>query len=152
MAEYLYNEVQSVSLNQAAIFNASIPCNRGYVFHENGTGNFILRGIVNNPCDNRARYHVIARGNIAVPTGGTVGAIAMALSVNGEVRPTSRSIVTPAAVNEYGNFTCSATIDVPRGCCFNIALRAVPASDDPTVTPVPVISLQNASFEVSRTA
>lgn len=152
MAEFLYNEVQSVLLNQAAIFNASIPCNRGYVFHEDGTGNFILRGIVNNACCNRARYQVIARGNIAIPEGGTVGAIAMALAVNGEVRPTSRSIVTPAAVDEYGNFTSSAIIDIPRGCCFNVSLRAVAASDDPTVTPVPVLNLQNASFEVTRIA
>lgn len=152
MAEYLANAVQPVLLNQAALFDASIPCNRGYVFHEDGTGIFILRGIVNNPSCNRARYQVIARGNIAIPTGGTVGPVAMALSVNGETRPTSRSIVTPAAVEEYGNFTSSAIIDVPRGCCFTVSLRSVAASDDPTVVPAPVINLQNASVEITRIA
>lgn len=153
MAEYLANAVQSVPLNQAAIFDASIPCNKGYVFHEDGTGIFILRGIVNNPCAPAARYQVIARGNIALPTGATtVGPIAVAISVNGETRPTSRVISSPEAVDEYNNVTSTAIIDVPRGCCFSVSLRSVSASDDPTVTPAPIINLQNASFEVNRLA
>lgn len=152
MAEYLADAVQSVALNQAATFDASIPCNRGYVFHEDGTGIFILRGIVNNPSCNRARYQVIARGNIALPTGATVVPIAMALALNGETRPTSRAIYTPAAVEEYGNICCSAIVDIPRGCCFTLSLRNVAATDDPTVVPAPLINLQNASFEVTRIA
>lgn len=153
MAEYLENADQNVALNQAATFNSSISCPRGYVFHEDGTGIFILRGIVNNPSCNRARYQIVAHGNIAVPTGGTtVGPIAMALTVNGEVRPTSRAIFTPAAADTFGNITCTATVDVPRGCCFSLALRAVPGSDDPSVTPVPVLTLKNAGIEINRTA
>lgn len=152
MAEFLNNAVQAVALNQAAIFNSSIPCNRGYVFHEDGTGNFILRGIVNNPCANRARYQVIFNGNIALPEGATVVPIAMALSINGEVRPTSRAIFTPAAVGDYGNVTCTAIIDVPAGCCFNVALENVVATDDATVTPAPIINLQNANLVINRIA
>ena len=53
-AEYLANVVQDVSLNAPIIFSASIPCNRGYIYHEDETGIFILRGIVNNPCNNFA--------------------------------------------------------------------------------------------------
>lgn len=49
MAEYLFNGEQNLSLNQAAIFENSIPCNRGYVLHENESGIFTLRGIVRNP-------------------------------------------------------------------------------------------------------
>lgn len=152
MAEYLNNAVQTVALNNAAVFNSSIPCNRGYIFHEDETGNFVLRGIVNNPCDNRARYQVIFNGNIALPTGATVTPIAMALAVNGGVRPTSRSIFTPAAVDQYGNVTCTAIVDVPRGCCFDLTLEPVAASDDPTVTPAPFILLQNASLVINRIA
>lgn len=100
MAEYLENGVQSVLLNQPAIFDSSIPCTRGNVYHEDGTGIFILRG---NTCNCFARYQVVFNGNIAIPEGGTVGAIAVALAVNGEERPTSRAIYTPAAVAEYGN-------------------------------------------------
>ena len=149
MAEYTSNAVQSISLNQAAVFDASIPCHRGYVIHEDGQGIFILRGVTNN-CF--ARYKVTFAGNIAVPTGGTVGSIAIALTVNGEPRLTSRAIVTPAAVEEYFNVTSTAIITVPRGCCFSLSVRAVPASEDPTVTPAPVIELQNANLVINRVA
>lgn len=151
MAEYLYNEVQSVQLNEAALFDNSIPCNRGNVFHENNTGVFTLRG---RTCNCFARYQVDFNGNIAIPTGGTVGPIAVALAVNGEVRPTSRSIYTPAAVGDanYGNVTSTAIIDVPAGCCVPISLRSVAASNDPTVVPAPVINLQNANLRITRIA
>lgn len=150
MAEYLANAVQTVNLNDAAIFTASIPCNKGYVYHEDETGIFILRGITNN-CF--ARYQVTFNGNIAVPTGGTVGPIAMALTVNGEIRPTSRAILTPAAVEEYGNVTSTAIITVPKGCCFSVALRAVSGITPPaTDTPAPALLLQNANLVVDRIA
>ena len=70
MAEYLANAVQDIGLNQPAIFTASIPCTRGYVYHEDETGIFTLRGITPN-CF--ARYQVTFNGNIAIPEGGTVG-------------------------------------------------------------------------------
>lgn len=149
MAEYLNNQVQSVPLNQAAVFDTSIPCPRGNVFHEDGTGNFVLRG---NTPNCFARYQVVFNGNIALPEGATVTPIAVALTVNGEIRPTSRAIYTPAAAEQYGNVTSTAIITVPRGCCFNLALRSVPASEDPTVTPAPLISLQNANITINRIA
>ena len=149
MAEYLAVAEQSVPLNQSAIFTASIPCRAGNVFFENDTGVFILRGNTNN-CF--ARYLVDFNGNIAVPTGGTAGPIAVAISVNGEVRPSSLAISTPAAVDEYNNVTSTATIDVPRGCCYYISLRHTAASTDPTVTPAPVINIQNGNFRITRIA
>ena len=149
MAEYLENAVQAVPLNQPAVFSSSIPCNKGCVYHEDGTGIFILRGVTNN-CF--ARYQATFNGNIAVPEGGTVGPIAVALAVNGEERSTSRAIFTPAAVDEYGNVTSTAIITVPRGCCFSLSLRSVPATEDPTETPAPVINLQNANLVITRIA
>jgi hypothetical protein len=149
MAEYLANAVQEVSLNQPALFTASIPCTRGNVYHEDGTGIFILRG---NTCNCFARYQVTFNGNIALPTGGTPGPIAISLAVNGEPRPTSRAIITPAAVEEYGNVTSTAIITVPKGCCFTLSVRHVPASEDPTATPAPVIELQNANLVINRIA
>lgn len=142
MAEFTYNPVQSVPLNQAAIMNNSTGCGKCNVLHEDGSGVVTLRGF--------ARYNVIANGNIAVPTGGTAAPIAMALTVNGEVKPTSRAIVPVAAVEEYNHITCSARITVPCGCCFNVGLRNVAATDDPTVTPAPVIILQNLNMIVER--
>ena len=152
MAEYLANDVQAVSLNAPVIFTASIPCTKGYVYHEDETGIFILRGIVNNPCACFAQYQATFNGNIAIPEGGTVTPIAIAISVNGEPRLTSRAIFTPAAVDEYGNVTSTAIIKVPRGCCFSLAVEAVPASADPTVTPAPVINVQNANLVITRIA
>ena len=149
MAEYLANEVQTVALNQPAIFDASIPCNKGCVFHEDGTGVFILRG---NSQNCFARYQVTFNGNIAVPDGGTAGPIAIAVAVNGEPRLTSRAIVTPAAVDEYFNVTSTALITVPRGCCFSLSVRNIPATEDPAATPAPVISLQNANLVINRVA
>lgn len=148
-AEYLANAVQQISLNAPAIFTASIPCRRGYVYHEDETGIFILRGITNQ-CF--ATYQVTFNGNIAIPEGGTVGPIAVAISVSGEPRLTSRAIYTPAAVEEYGNVTSTAIIKVPRGCCFSVSVESIPASADPTVTPAPVIELQNANLVIDRIA
>ena len=150
MAEYLANALQAVDLNAPILFDASIPCNRGNVLHEDETGIFILRG---NTCNCFARYQITFNGNIAVPEGGTVGPIAVAISVNGEARPTSRAIFTPAAAEDYGNVTSTALITVPRGCCFTVAVRAVSGLvDDPTGTPAPVINVINSNLVINRVA
>ena len=149
-AEYLANNVQEVSLNAPVIFTASIPCRKGYVYHEDETGIFILRGITNGQCF--ATYQVTFNGNIAIPDGGTVTPVAVAITVNGEPRLTSRAIFTPAAAGDYGNVTSTAIIKVPRGCCFSLSVESIPASTDPTVTPAPVIDVQNANIVVNRIA
>ena len=150
MAEYLANAVQNVGVNSPIIFSASIPCPRGYVYHEDETGIFILRGITNN-CF--ARYQVTFNGNIAIPTEGEVTPIAIAIAVNGEPRLTSRAIFTPAAVDEYGNVTSTAIITVPKGCCFSLSVEYVDATtDDPATTPTPTIEVQNANLVINRVA
>lgn len=151
-AEYLANALQVVNNNAPIIFTASIPCRKGYIYHEDETGIFILRGITNQ-CF--ATYQVTFNGNIAVPTGGTIpdGGIAVSITVNGEPRPTSRAIFVPAAVGDnFGNVTSTAIIRVPRGCCFSVSVDAVPASSDPTVTPAPQIAVQNANLVIDRIA
>lgn len=149
MAEYLANAVQAVDLNQPILFTASIPCNKGYVYHEDETGNFILRGRTPN-CF--ARYQVTFNGNIAIPEGGAVTPIALAISVNGEARPTSRAIFTPAAVDTYGNVTSTAIITVPQGCCFDVTVKYVSGVTDGTTTPTPSINVINANLDINRIA
>lgn len=150
MAEYLANAVQNVALNAPIVFSASIPCNRGCVIHENETGVFTLRGITNN-CF--ARYQVVFNGNVAIPDGGDLTPIAIALTVQGEQRPTSRAIYTPQAVEEYGNLTSTAIITVPKGCCFTVAIDYVDATTaDPATTPTPLIEVQNANLTITRIA
>lgn len=151
-AEYLANAVQEVSLNAPVIFRASIPCTKGYIYHEDETGIFILRGVVPNQCARFAQYQVTFNGNIAIPTGGAVGPIALALTLNGEERPTSRAIYTPAAVDVYGNVTCTAILKVPRGCCFSLAVEYVPAAPDAAAAPTPLIEVQNANLTITRIA
>lgn len=150
MAEYLANAVQNVALNGPILFTASIPCPRGYVYHEDETGIFIMRGCTEN-CF--ARYQVTFNGNIAVPEEGEVTPIAVAITVNGEPRLTSRAIFTPAETDEYGNVTSTAIITVPKGCCFSIAVRYVDATtDDPATEPTPLIEVQNANLVITRIA
>ena len=144
MAEFTSNAVQTVAVGQNVLFTESpIPCNRGYVLHREGSGILTLRGIVNNPCGCFARYKIFFGGNIAVPTGGTAGPISVALAIDGEPIPTSSSIVTPAAVEEFWNVSESLYVTVPKGCCYTIAVENT--SDQP-------IEMQNANIIVERTA
>ena len=154
MAEYIQNDAtELVSLNSPITFNSSIPCNKGYVVHENGTGIFVLRGAVNNPSCCFARYQITFNGNIAIPEGGAVTPIAVALTVNGEARQSSKSVVTPAAVEQYWNVTSTAVITVPRGCCFTLAVEYVDATtDDAATTPTPSIEVQNGNLTIARIA
>lgn len=152
MAEFTYNPIQLVQPNQPVILNTSIACNRGYVLHRNESGIVTLRGIVNNPTTCFARYQVTFNANIAVPEGGTVGPIAVALAIDGEPVLTSRAIVTPAAVDEYFNVTSTAIVTVPRGCCFNVSVENVSESATPATTPASAINVQNANLVVSRIA
>ncbi len=154
MAEYLTRDtVESVALNTPIPFVDSIPCNKGYVYHQSGTGIFVLRGIVNNSCACFARYNVVFTGNISIPEGGEVTPIATAVVVSGDERQGSRSIFTPAAVDEYGAVISRATIDVPRGCCFTVAIEPVSGIvNDPATTPTPIINIVDGSVSIQRKA
>ena len=151
MAEYTYNPIQLVEPNQNVILNDNIRCPKGYVLHRNESGIVILRGIVNNNFGCFARYRVTFSGNIALPEGGTVGPIAIALAIDGEPIQTSKAIVTPAAVDQYFNVTSTAIITVPKGCCFNVTVEN--ASAPATAGGVaPEINVQNANLTVTRIA
>ena len=150
-AEYLSNQIQAVALNSPILFNSSLPCRKGYIYHEDETGIFILRGITNGQCF--ATYQLTFNGNIALPEDAAeVVPIAVAITVNGEPRVTSRAIFTPAAVDEYGNVTSTAIIRVPKGCCFSVAVEHVAATTDPAVTPAAIINVQNANLVINRIA
>lgn len=159
MAEFTKNEIQTVNPNQPVTLNTTIGCNKGYVYHRNGSGIVTLRGIVNNNCGCFARYQVTFNGNIAIPDGGTVGPISVALALDGEAILTSRAIVTPAATaddpptqNNFFNVTSTAIIDVPKGCCVNVSVENTSESATPATTPAPAILVQNANLTVSRIA
>lgn len=147
--EFLSIPVQSVSLNSPVIFTSSIPCRRNLVYHEDETGIFTLRGCTDQ-CF--ATYQITFNGNVQIPEGGDVVPVALAIAVQGEARPSSLAIYSPQAVEEFGNLTSTAIVKVPRGCCFSVSVEHVPASADPTVTPAPVIEVQNANLVIDRIA
>ena len=149
MAEFAFNPVQLVEPNQNVILDTVIPCNKGYVFHRDQSGIVILRGIVNCPNACFARYQVTFNANIAIPEGGIVAPISVALAIDGEPVQTSRAIVTPAAADEYFNVTSTAIITVPRGCCFTVAVENTSALVDGIA---PEINVQNANLTGARIA
>lgn len=158
MAEYTYAQVQTVEPNQNVLLNDSIPCTKGYAVHRNGSGIVTLRGIVNCPTACFARYEVVFNGNIAIPDGGVVGPISVALAIDGEPLQTSKAIVTPAAAaddpptdDNFFNVTSTAIITVPRGCCYTVAVEntSTPAAAGGAA---PEILVKNANLTVARIA
>ena len=155
MAEFTKNKVQTVLPNQVVTLNTSIGCNKGYVYHRDGSGIVALRGITSN-CF--ARYQVTFNGNVAIPSTGTAGPISVALALDGEPLLTSRAIVTPAAVaaepptqDNFFNVTSTAIITVPKGCCLNVSVENT--SEGATATAAsPAILVQNANLTVTRIA
>lgn len=143
MAEFISIPEQTVAYNQAAALTARRPCNKGYVLHREGAGIITLRGIVNNPCAPAARYEVTYQANVAVPTGGTVGEISLAVAIQGEADGASLGASTPAAVEQFNSVSGSTQVDVPRGCCYTIALENTSDTAEP-------ILVRNANVVVTR--
>jgi hypothetical protein len=108
--------------------------------HGPGSGLVTLRGVTDQ-C--RARYKISFGGNIAVPTGGTVGAISLAIAIDGEAIASTTMTVTPAAVEEFFNVFGAIYLDIPRGCCSQISVRNVNTQ---------TIEVQNANLIIERVA
>lgn len=151
MARYITSADQNVALNGTIPFDiVSIPCNAGNVIPLT-SGVLTLRGRTSNRF---ARYNVNVQANIAIPTGGTVTPIAIALTLNGVAIPESVAIVTPAAVGDYWHVNTSIPITVPCGCCVSVSAAYVDATeDDASTTPTPSILVRRqASLNVTRIA
>ena len=138
--EITANTLQNVGVNQNVIFTETAVCGNNSIIYREGSGLVTLRGITNQ-C--RARFKVFFSGNIAIPTGGTVGAISLTVSIDGEPLPSTTMIVTPAAVNEFFNVSTGVYLNVPAGCCSKIAVTNSSTQD---------IDVQNANLIVERIA
>lgn len=148
MAEWSGNNLQTVNPGETVIFTENpVPCRRGLIRHRDDTGNFLLVGYVPRQfgcrCNRQdsANYLVDFGANIAIPTGGTVGAISLAITIDGATIPTSTMTVTPAAVEEFFNVSRAINAAVFSGCCQALAVRNT--SDQP-------ILVQNANIIISR--
>lgn len=150
MAKYITSTDQNVALNNTIPVDiVSIPCNKGCVIPIT-TGVLTLKSGANN----QARYNVDLQANVAIPTGGAVTPLALAITLNGVPIPDSVAIVTPAAVEDVWHISTSTPITVPCGCCVSVSAAYVDATeDDAAVTPTPSIFVRrNASLTVTRTA
>lgn len=138
--EIIADAVQTVNAGQNVYFTDTVICGNNSITHRNNSGLVTLRGLTDQ-C--RARYRVTFGGNIAIPTGGTVGAIQLAIAIQGEAVPATTMIVTPAAVENFFNVHADTFIEVPRGCCITVAVE-----NTSTVT----VLVENANLTVVRTA
>jgi hypothetical protein len=138
--ELISNAIQEVAANQNVLFTDTVVKGNCSIVHREGSGLVTVRGITDQ-C--RARYKVSFGGNVAVPTGGTVGPISLAISINGEGIAATTMISTPAAVEEYNNVFSAVFLDVPRGCCYTISVQNL--TDE-------AIEVQNANLIIERVA
>lgn len=140
MAEYTAVSSQNVAANGNVVFTNTAVKGSNCIQHREGSGIVALRGITNQ-C--RARYFVDFSANIAVPTGGTAGEISLAIAISGEPVLSSQMISTPAAVAQFNNVSTGIYVDVPKGCCVNIAVEN---------TSGVAIDVANANLVVTREA
>ena len=131
-AEYSANAAQVVPVNGSVIFTESpVPCNRGLVYHRDDTGLFRLanrffRQNVTQCWRRNTRYEVAFHANIAVPEGETVpeDGISLALTIDGDVDPSSTMIFVPAAAEDFGNVGADIIVTVPYICpCSSVSVR-----------------------------
>ena len=140
--EITANAVQTVAANQDVLFtDVAVKSNNCSIVHRSGSGLVTLRGITNGQC--RARYKVTFGGNIAIPTGGVVSPISLAIAIDGEPVASTVMIETPAAVNAFSNVFSAIFIDVPKGCCSQISVKNISTQ---------TISIQNANLIAERVA
>lgn len=138
--EIINNAIQTVVQDQNVIFTDTVVKGNCSIVHREGSGLVTLRGITDQ-C--RARYKVSFGGNVAIPSGGTVAPISVALSINGEAVASSTMISTPAATEQFNNIFGAIFLDVPRGCCYQVGVKNLTDS---------AIEVQNANLIVERVA
>ena len=118
MAEFT-STIQQVAAGQNAVLDVDVIKSR-CVSHRTGSG---LICVDNSGCDCKpARYKVFVKANIAIPTGGTVGAISLGIALNGEIVQSSIATVTPAAVLDEFSVATEEIINAGK-CPVNIAVR-----------------------------
>lgn len=141
MAEFTSVATQTVAVGQNLPLTETAAKATACIVHRAGSGLVTLRGLTSGQC--RARFKVSFGGNIAIPTGGTVGPVSVALSVGGEALNSATAIVTPAAVENYFNVFVAAFIEVPRDCCLTVAVKN---------TGTQAVNIANSNLIVERVA
>lgn len=122
MAEWSANDVQTVAPGESIVFTSNpVPPRSSLVRHRDESGNFLMRGYGSCPRGSSI-YRVIFNGNIAVPTGGTVGAISIASQIASDTVPSTTAIATPAAVEEFFHVGIGFDAQIWNGCCESFSV------------------------------
>ena len=138
--EVIANELQTVEVNDAVLFQSALSSNSPSIIWRAGSGLITLRGLGPQP---RARFRIAFHANVALSEGATVAPIMLALRINGEGVASSRVISTPAAVQDFNNVAASTFIDVSSGCCTTISLGNIGTANT---------DIENASMTIERVA
>lgn len=139
--EITANAIQTVQPASNVLFTETAVEGSASIIHREGSGLVILRGLTTT--QDRARFRVVYGGNIAVPTGQTVGPISLAISFNGEPLAPTTVTQSPTNADRYNNVFGAVYLDVPAGCCTQIAVR--------NISTIP-IEAQNMNLIVERVA
>lgn len=138
--EITANALQTVASNQNVLFTETAVRGNCSIIHREGSGLVTLRGITDQ-C--RARFRVSFGANVAIPAGGTVAPISLAIAINGEAIGPATVISTPTAAEAFNNVFTSIFLNVPAGCCYTISVTNT-GDDD--------VDVQNANLIVERVA
>lgn len=145
-AEYSANAVQTVQPSASVIFTESpVPCNRGLVYHRDGSGLFRLanrffRQNIMNCWRRNSNYAVAFHANIAIPEGQTAPdeGIQLAIAIDGEIDPSSIMISDVTVVGDFDNVGAEVIVTVPYLCgCSTVSIR--------NTSSIPVL-VQNANI------
>lgn len=148
-AEYSANAAQTVPAGSSVIFTESpVPCNRGLVYHRDGSGIFRLankffRQNIQSCWRRNSNYQVAFHANIAIPEGQTApeGGIQLAIAIDGEIDPSSTMISDVTVVGDFDNVGADVIVQVPYLCgCSAVSVK--------NTSTIPVI-VQNANLVIN---
>jgi len=139
MIELTNTQVQTVAVGSGVLYNAVSIKSGCAERHRSGSSQITLSGA--------GRYLITFSGNVAVPTGATVGEVDLAITQQGEAIQGTTMRSTPAAVSEYANVSTQTYVDVFNNCtggtcCQTISVEnigTIPVQvDNPNITAVRV--------------
>lgn len=115
MIELTNSIEQTVNIDDRVLFDRVIVHSGCAERHRDGSGAVTLT--------KPGKYKVTFSGNIAVPTGGTLDEVSLALTVDGDVLSGTVMRATPAAVTEFFNVATDRIVDVYCGTSVTIAVE-----------------------------
>ena len=138
--ELIADTLQTVTSGANVLFTSTPVKGNCSIFHREGSGLTTLRGITNQ-C--RARFKISFGANVAIPEGGAVAPITLAIAVSGEALGGTTMISTPAATQQFNNVYSSVYLDVPACATYTVSVTNLSDAS---------IDVQNANLIVERVA